>query len=104
MSKIKIYPKFCESENCNKEICEGWTNEHINLCDDCFDKEEDWKKDAKKEWRKFEKNNSYNPNIYRTAWNVEELDWVFNEEGVWIDLDGLTQKQIKEKYKFINGD
>jgi len=46
MSKIKIYPKFCESENCNKGICEGWTNEHINLCDDCFDKEEDWKKDA----------------------------------------------------------
>jgi hypothetical protein len=86
MSKIKLYPKFCEAENCNKGICEGWTNEHINLCDSCFNKEEDWKQDAAEEWSKFEKDNSYNPNTYRTAWNVEELDWVFNEEGDWIDL------------------
>ena len=104
MSKIKIYPKFCESENCNKGINEGWTNDQINICVDCFEKDKDWKKDADEQWEKHLENNSFEPDIYRTRWNVEELDWVFDEEGNHIDLDGLTQKQIKEKYKFINGD
>ena len=79
--KIKIYPKFCEGENCNKGINEGWTNDHINICDSCFEKEEEWKADAKEQWDKHEKNNSYEPDTYRTAWNVEEWDWVFDKEG-----------------------
>jgi hypothetical protein len=102
--KIKLYPKFCEGENCNKGINEGWTNDHINICDSCFEKEEEWKADAKEQWDKHEKNNSYEPDTYRTAWNVEEFDWVFDKEGNHIDLSDLSKKEIKEKYRFMDGD
>ena len=45
MSKLKIYPKFCDT--CSKGICEGYTayDETVKLCQSCFDKDDEWQKD-----------------------------------------------------------
>jgi len=104
MQKIKLYPKCCESSECEKGINEGWTNDFINICDSCFEKEEIWKADAKRQWALHENNNSYEPDTYRTAWNVEELDDVYDESGKWVDLDNLTNEQVKKKYQLMDGD
>lgn len=102
--KINLYPKQCESYECKKGINEGWTNDFINICDSCFEKEEDWKADAKREWALHEKNTFYEPCTYRTAWNVDELDDVYDEKGNWVDLEDLSKKEIKQKYRFMDGD
>ena len=52
--KIKLYPKCCRRK-LQQGINEGWTNDHMNICDSCFEKEEEWKADAKEQWDKHEK-------------------------------------------------
>ena len=88
MSKVKIYPKYCET---------------------CFDKDEEWQKDLKVEWDKYEKNNDYEPNTYRTTWT--EFDWceVFLANGEVLDLsevfgDDFTDEQVEERYEVMYGE
>jgi len=99
--KINLYPKQCESYECKKGINEGWTDECYVICDSCFDENKEWKEEAKKEWDIFEKDNSYNPSIYKTSWNFE----LFDEEG--FDKNGkprILNPYNKHKYNLMDGD
>lgn len=109
MSKVKIFPKYCET--CSKGICEGYTayDETVKLCQSCFDKDDEWQKDLKVEWDKYEKNNDYEPNTYRTTWT--EFDWceVFLANGEVLDLsevfgDDFTDEQVEERYEVMYGE
>ena len=101
MYKVKLYPKYCDG--CSKGINDGYTahDEMVKLCPSCFDKDQDWQKDLKEEWDKYEKNNNYEPNTYRTRWNFE----LFDEEGY--DKHGkkyILNPYNKDKYKLMDGD
>ena len=99
--KVKLYPKYCNG--CSKGINDGYTahDEMIKLCPSCFDKDQDWQKDLKEEWDKYEKNNNYEPNTYRTRWN---FDIGYDEFGY--DENGKVHNLIinTHKYKLMDGD
>ena len=99
--KIKLYPRQCENPKCGKGINEGWTNECDNFCDSCFDNCEEWKKESKQEWEMYEKDNSYNPSIYRTAWNFELFDeFGYDKNGKKYRLNPYN----KHHYELVDGD
>lgn len=109
MSKIKIYPKYCDG--CNKGIMEGYTgnDETVKMCQSCFNKDKDWQTDFKNEWDKFEKNNNYEPTTYWTNWTDFEWCEVFLTNGDILDLsevfgDDFTDKQVEEKFQVMYGE
>ena len=109
MSKVKIFPKYCET--CSKGICEGYTayDETVKLCQSCFDKDEEWQKDFNDEKLKCEKDLNYEPTTYWTTWTEFEWCEVHLENGDTLDLcevfgDDLTDEQIKERYEVMYGE
>ena len=97
--KTCLYPRQCDVSG--KGICEGWTDEHIIMSDECFEKNPEWKEMAKTEWEKYEKDNSYNPIVYKTAWNFELYDEVgYDKYGREYNLNPYN----RDEYELENGE